>query len=108
MDCEEEEVAAGSELYVDGDMEIFVKTLTGKIMTFEVDGSVKVLDVAVAMEEADGIPLHQVRLILRGRQMREEKTLAECGVEDRSVIHLILRLRGGGGCQYVLFFVSPS
>ncbi|XP_020087637.1 L10-interacting MYB domain-containing protein-like isoform X2 [Ananas comosus] len=102
MDCKEEGVAAGSELYVDGDMEIFVKSLNCEIMTFKVYGSVKVLDVMVTMEEAFGIPIDQIRLFFRGYQMESDRTLAEYSVEDRSVIHYAPRFRGGGGCHMEL------
>ncbi|XP_020105637.1 polyubiquitin-like isoform X2 [Ananas comosus] len=99
MDCEEEEVAAGSfsELYVDGGMKIFVLAVGNhEIMTFKVDGSDKVLDVMVKIEEAIGIPIHQIWLLFDGLLMGEEKTLAECGVHDRSLLHCIQALRGGG------------
>nr|CAD1823515.1 unnamed protein product [Ananas comosus var. bracteatus] len=68
----------------DGGMEIFVRAITiSEIgMTFKVDGSDKVWDVMVKIEEAIGIPIHQISLLFDGRKMGEETTLAEWGVED--------------------------
>ena len=47
------------------------------------------------MEEREGIPPAQQRLIFGGKQMNDEKCVSEYGVEGGSVLHMVLALRGG-------------
>ena len=49
------------------------------------------------MEEKEGIPPQQQRLIYSGKQMNDEKTAADYKILGGSVLHLVLALRGGGG-----------
>ncbi len=49
------------------------------------------------MEEKEGIPPVQQRLIFGGKQMHDEKTAKDYNIEGGSVIHMVLALRGGGG-----------
>ncbi|PIA34372.1 hypothetical protein AQUCO_03800169v1 [Aquilegia coerulea] len=75
-------------------MHIFVKMLTGKIYTLEVDSYDSVDDVKEMMEEKEGIPTEQQRLIYRGRQIESGRFLADYQVEEDSVLHLVLCLCG--------------
>lgn len=75
----------------EGGMQIFVKTLTGKTITLDVEPTDTVLAVKVKLQEREGIPPAQQRLTFQGKQLEDEKTLAECGIQDASTLQLVLR-----------------
>jgi len=79
-----------------GGMQLFVKTLTGKTVSIEVEEGESIEDVKAKIAEKEGIPPEQQRLIFGGQQLQDAKTLDDYDVGDDATLHLVLRLRGGG------------
>ncbi|XP_018979148.2 NEDD8-like [Cyprinus carpio] len=76
-------------------MLIKVKTLTGKEIEIDIEPTDKVERIKERVEEKEGIPPQQQRLIYSGKQMNDEKTAADYKIQGGSVLHLVLALRGG-------------
>ena len=72
-------------------MQIFVKTLNGQTIAFDVEKEYLIVDIKNKIEDRQGIPSNQQRLIFRGKQLEDENTLQDYSIHKDSTLHLIMK-----------------
>lgn len=75
--------------------QIFIKMLTGDSLAVDRNPQMTVAQLKELISAKQSLPVDQQRLVYQGKQLEDDMTLQDYGIEDNSSIHLILRLRGG-------------
>jgi ubiquitin-large subunit ribosomal protein L40e len=81
--------------YTERPYEVYVKSLQGKTMSLMADARDTIATIKAKIQEREGIPPSQCRLLFGGKNLEDERTLAEYSIQKESTLHLSIRLSGG-------------
>ncbi|CAF4441027.1 unnamed protein product [Rotaria socialis] len=74
---------------------LFAKFLSGKTITLIVDQSTTVLHIKQLIQDIEGTPIDQQRIVFAGKQLADDRTISDCNIQNESTLHAVLRYVGG-------------
>jgi ubiquitin-large subunit ribosomal protein L40e len=78
----------------DSTFQISVRKLTGENLSLSITAETTIAMMKSQIEELDGIPTDQQRLIFDGQQLEDDRTAGDYNIQAEALVHLVLRLRG--------------
>ena len=78
-------------------IKVTVKNVAGRVYTLNANENDKIEKLKKMLEEKDAIPPSQQKMVFAGKQLPDDKTLKELGIDSNTVIQLDLALKGGRG-----------
>ena len=76
-------------------MLITIKTLSGRKLSLDFEPNQKVEEIKNALQEKEGIPVEQIRLIYSGKILKDEVTIQEANINPGTTLMMMMHLRGG-------------
>ena len=95
-------------LGADSELFLCIKTLTGKTVDLTAYSSTTILEVKGMIQYKEGVPADQQRLIFAGKQVEDDLSLSDHNIRSGDTLHMVLRLRGGGGGWSASFKVKDQ
>lgn len=83
-----------------GGMKLFIRILTGEKFEVRVDPSTLIGSIKFLIQDLKDFPADQQRLIFAGKQLEDYRTCKDYNIQKESVLHLVLRLTGGGIVEF--------
>ena len=76
-------------------MLITIKTLSGRKLSLDFEPNQKVEEIKTALQEKEGIPIQQIRLIYSGKILKDELTIQEANINPGTTLMMMMHLKGG-------------